>query len=62
MARASEYVKVKKEEYQELKSLKRRFAAFMVYFDHIASIRQARSDVVQGKVISQEALFKKLGL
>ena len=56
------YVHVRKEEYMKLKQLQRYFGAFLNYFEHTRSIANAREDIKTKRVISQEKLFKKLGI
>lgn len=54
-------ISIPKTEYLRLKKLDRRFADFFMYIEHLTDIRDARKEVKQGKVISQEKLFKQLG-
>ena len=55
-------VSVNKDEYERLKKLDRYFKDFLGYLDYLNDIREARNEVEQGKVVSQEKLFKELGL
>jgi hypothetical protein len=54
-------VVISKVEYTRLKKIDRQFGDFLAYFDRVLEIRKARNEVKQGKVISQEKLFKKIG-
>ena len=54
-------VTISKTEYTRLKKLDQRFSGFLGYFNRISDIRTARNEIKQGKFISQEKLFKKLG-
>jgi len=64
MAKSSvkNYIRVSRDEYLKLKELQKRFESFWNYMQHIEDIRQAREDVRNRKVITQEKLFKKIGL
>ncbi|MEK7181382.1 MAG: hypothetical protein AAB738_03585 [Patescibacteria group bacterium] len=55
-------VTIPKEEYLRLKKLDSRFRAFLAYLEEVADIRERRKDIKNKKVVSQERLFKKLGL
>lgn len=55
-------VTVPKKEYVRLKSLETRFGELLDYLESALETKQARKEVAQKKVISQEKLFKKLGL
>lgn len=57
-----EKVFIAKTEYLRLKRLDRHFHGFFTYLENIAAIRDARKEVKQKKVISQEKLFEQLGL
>ena len=59
---ASNYVKIPREEYSELKKLQKNFEAFWNYLKHLRDIEESREDVKKGKIISQEKLFKQAGL
>ena len=48
-------------EYFRLKKLEERFKDFWIYLEHLMDIREAREEVKQKKIISQEKLFKQLG-
>lgn len=52
---------IPKAEYLRLKKLEERFKDFWIYLEHLMDIREAREEVKQKKVISQEKLFKQLG-
>lgn len=54
-------VSVSKTEYLRLKKLEKRFGDFLAYLENVADIRQARKEIKQKRVISQEKLFKQLG-
>ncbi|MBU3965026.1 hypothetical protein KKG29_03180 [Patescibacteria group bacterium] len=54
-------VSIPRAEYIRLKKLDERFGDFWIYLEHLVDIREAREDVGQKKVISQEKLFKQLG-
>lgn len=58
----SNTVSISKEEYQKLKRAEKIFGNFLIYSESLNDIREARKQVAQKKVISQEKLFKKLGL
>ncbi|PIQ68348.1 MAG: hypothetical protein COV91_04580 [Candidatus Taylorbacteria bacterium CG11_big_fil_rev_8_21_14_0_20_46_11] len=53
-------VKVSKDEYLRLKRVDRQFGAFLSYAAHLLDIGKAREDVSAGRVVSQEALFRRL--
>ena len=55
-------VTIKKDEYQRLKKVDKSFGQFLEYFDYVKDIAEARKESKNGKTISQEKLFKKLGL
>ena len=57
-----ETVTIPKTEYIRLKKLNKRFEEFWAYLEHITEIKEAREEVKKKKVISQEKLFKNLGL
>jgi len=52
---------IPKAEYLRLKKLDERFKDFWFYLEYLMDIREARGEVKQKKVISQEKLFKQLG-
>ena len=54
-------ISIPQKEYFRLKSLDKFFGDFLLYFEHIIDIREARKDVKKRKIIAQEELFKKLG-
>jgi len=54
-------VVIPKEEYMRLKSLDKLLGGFLAYTEYVADIREARKDVKNKKVISQEKLFRQLG-
>lgn len=55
-------VTIKKVEYQRLKKVDKSFGRFLEYFEYLKDIVEARKEARSGKTISQEKLFKKLGL
>lgn len=56
------YIRVERGKYQALKKLQERFGAFLNYFERVTTIKKARKEVKLGKTISQEELFKKIGV
>lgn len=54
-------VSISKTEYLRLRKLDERFRDFWAYLEYLIDIRDAREEVKQKKVISQEKLFKNLG-
>ena len=44
------------------KEIDKRFNSFWTYLKNSTEIKEARKEIKQKKVISQEKLFKKLGL
>jgi len=60
-SRSGDNVAIPKNEYLRLKKLDKRFKDLLSYFEHLSGIREAREEVKQGKMISQEKLFKQLG-
>lgn len=58
----SEKISISKQEYLKLKNLEKRFQGFWNYLQDLIDIREARKEIEQGKVISQEELFKELDL
>ncbi|MBI3458925.1 hypothetical protein HY061_01535 [Candidatus Azambacteria bacterium] len=52
---------IPKSEYVYLKKLADSFEEFFCYFRQLKDIEEARMEVKQKKIISQEKLFKKLG-
>ena len=59
---AQNYIRIPKEEYAKLKKLQKHFGFFLNYFEHLQDIKKAREEIKAGKTISQEKLFKELGL
>lgn len=55
----SNYVKIPREEYSNLKKLQKNFESFWNYLKYLKDIEGAREDVKKGKTISQEKLFKQ---
>ena len=53
---------ISKKEYFRLKKLEERFGFFWEYFQGLLDIKEAREEIKKGKVVSQEKLFKKLGI
>ena len=58
----TEYVKIRREEYTQLKKLKKNFEGFWKYLSYLGDIQEARQDIIQRKTITQEGLFKKFGV
>lgn len=56
------YIRVSKEEYLKLKQFQKYFQVFWNYFKHLKGVKEAREDIKTGKVISQDKLFKNLGI
>lgn len=54
-------VSIPKTEYLRLRKLDERFRDFWAYLEYLMDIRNARGEIKQKKIISQEKLFKKLG-
>ncbi|MEK7520562.1 MAG: hypothetical protein AAB560_00595 [Patescibacteria group bacterium] len=52
---------ISKAEYRRLKRLDERFGVFLSYVENLMDVREARKEINRKKIISQEALFKKLG-
>ena len=55
-------IQVPKIEYTRLKKIDRQFGAFLSYAGRLLDIEKARDDASAGRVISQDALFRRLGL
>ena len=53
-------IKVPKGEYTRLKKIDRQFGAFLSYASHLLDIKKAREEAHTGRLISQEALFRRL--
>lgn len=53
---------IEKGEYLHLKKLDKRIGGFVAYIDHLIDIKNARREIQENKIISQEKLFRKLGL
>jgi len=62
MITAKEKISIPKTEYLRLKEIDKRFNSFWTYLKNSTEIKEARKEIKQKKVISQEKLFKKLGL
>jgi len=62
MITAKEKISIPKTEYLRLKEIDKRFNNFWTYLKNSTEIKEARKEIKQKKVISQEKLFKKLGL
>ena len=62
MITAKEKISILKTEYLRLKEIDKRFNSFWTYLKNSTEIKEARKEIKQKKVISQEKLFKKLGL
>lgn len=54
-------ISVSKAEYTRLKRLDEQFGKLLAYLENLVDIKSARKEVKQKKLISQEALFRKLG-
>ena len=55
-------IRISAQEYAQFKQLQKYVAGFLGYAEHISAIAQARREVKAKKTISQEELFRKLGL
>ena len=55
-------IQVPKGEYLRLKKIDRQFGAFLSYARHLLDIGKAREEARTGRLISQDALFRHLGL
>lgn len=53
---------IEKKEYARLKKLDRSFGKLFDYVAYLYDITEARKEVKEKKIISQEKLFRKLGL
>ena len=62
LAQTPAKVIIPKREYLRLKNLDERFGALLAYFEHLTEIKQARREVKQKKVMTQEKVFRALGL
>ncbi|MEK7170373.1 MAG: hypothetical protein AAB767_03740 [Patescibacteria group bacterium] len=62
MKRTTANVKVLKSEYARLKRIDRQFGALLSYASNLLDIKKTREDATAGRLISQEALFRTLGL
>ena len=62
MITAKEKISIPKTEYLRLKEIDKRFNNFWTYLKNSTETKEARKEIKQKKVISQEKLFKKLGL
>ena len=62
MITAKEKISIPKTEYLRLKEIDKRFNNFWTYLKNSTEIKEPRKEIKQKKVISQEKLFKKLGL
>jgi hypothetical protein len=49
-------------EYNYLKKIEQSFESFFGFFAHLKEIEKARKEIKQKKYLSQEIVFKKLGL
>lgn len=59
---AKKHISVPRNEYARLKRLDKRFGEFLAYWDYLQSIHVAREDKRARKGVSQERLFRRLGL
>ena len=55
-------VVIPRSEYDRLKKLDSKFRVFLAYLEEMMDIKEAREEIKKGKFISQEKLFRKLGL
>jgi len=55
-------VSIPKSEYLRLKKVDERFRDFFSYMENVIDVREARKQIAQKRVVSQEKLFKRLGL
>jgi hypothetical protein len=55
-------ITIKKEEYTRLKKLDKSFGKLFDYFVYLYDIAEARKQIKGKKTITQEKLFKQLGL
>ena len=62
MITVKEKISIPKMEYLRLKELDKHFKDFWMYLRNLMETREARKEISQKKVISQDKLFKKLGL
>lgn len=61
VTKTKDKILISKSEYLRLKKLDGYFQDFWLYLQNLIDIKQAREEIKQKKVISQEKLFKKLG-
>lgn len=59
---SQKYIRIPREDYMQLKRLKKHFGIFLRYFERVRGIQQARQEVRAKKTIAQECLFEELGL
>ncbi len=57
-----ETITIKRKEYIRLKKLDKCVGGFVAYLEHLVDIKEAREEIEREKTVSQEALFKKLGI
>ncbi len=55
-------VSIRKSEYLRLKKIDERFRDFFTYMEDVIDVREARKQIAQKRMVSQEKLFKQLGL
>ncbi len=55
-------ISISREEYLRLRKLDKQFRGFFSYLENLMDIRESREQVKQKKIISQEKLFRHLGL
>ena len=55
-------VSIPKLEYERLKHLDHRVGRWVTYLDYLQDIQNARRGIKMGTVVSQDNLFRKLGL
>lgn len=62
LSKEKEKIVIPKAEYLRLKKLDQRFGDFWAYLENLNDIREARNEIKQKKIISQEQLFEQLGV
>lgn len=55
-------IMIEKSEYLHFKKLDKRIGDFVAYIDYLVDIKNARHEIKENKIISQEKLFGRLGL
>ena len=59
---AEKKISIPRQEYERLKHLDHRVGGWMTYLDYLQDIQQARREVKMGAIVSQDVLFRSLGL